>query len=69
MAVTKLQCDHAACPPDKARTRLTDEHGLYLQVTAAGQKYWRMRYRFAGKEKVIAFGVYPEVTLQGGRPT
>jgi integrase len=67
MALTKLQCDHAVCPPDKARIRLTDEQGLFLLVTAAGQKYWRMKYRFAGKEKGIAFGVYPEVTLAEAR--
>jgi hypothetical protein len=67
MALTKLQCDHAVCPPGKVRVRLADEHGLFLQVTAAGQKYWRMKYRFGGKEKVIAFGVYPEVTLAEAR--
>ena len=67
MALTKLQCDHAACPPEKARARLTDEHGLYLEVTAAGSKYWRMKYRFAGKEKVLALGVFPEVTLAEAR--
>ena len=39
MALTKLQCDHAACPPCKVRLRLADEDGLYLEVTAAGSKY------------------------------
>jgi integrase len=67
MALTKLHCDHAVCPPERVRVRLTDEHGLYLEVTAAGSKYWRMKYRFGGKEKVIAFGVYPEVTLAEAR--
>jgi hypothetical protein len=49
------------------RLRLADEQGLYLEVTAAGSKYWRMKYRFADKEKRIAFGVYPEVTLAEAR--
>jgi integrase len=67
MALTKIQCDHAVCPPEKVRLRLADEHGLYLEVTRAGSKYWRMKYRFADKEKRIAFGVYPEVTLAEAR--
>lgn len=51
----------------RARLRLADEHGLSLEVTRAGSKYWRMKYRFADKEKRIAFGVYPEVTLAEAR--
>lgn len=38
--------------------------GLYLEVTPTGSKYWRMKYRFAGREKRLAIGVYPEVTLK-----
>ena len=44
-----------------------DGEGLYLEVTPAGAKYWRMKYRFAGKEKRLAFGVYPSVSLKGAR--
>lgn len=44
----------------------TDGDGLYLLVTAAG-KYWRMNYRFEGKQKTMAFGVYPEVGLAEAR--
>ena len=44
-----------------------DGGGLYLEVTPAGGRYWRLKYRFAGKEKRLAFGVYPEVTLKAAR--
>jgi integrase len=44
-----------------------DGHGLYLEVTATGGRYWRMKYRHAGKEKRLAFGVYPEVSLKAAR--
>lgn len=47
--------------------RLFDGHGLYLEVTPAGGRYWRMKYRHAGKEKRLALGVYPEVTLAQAR--
>ena len=44
-----------------------DGGGLYLEATAAGGRYWRMKYRHVGKEKLLAFGVYPEVTLKQAR--
>lgn len=46
--------------------RYADGGGLYLRVKAAG-KYWRMDYRFAGKPKVLSFGVYPAVSLAKAR--
>ncbi len=47
--------------------KLSDEKGLYLLVNPNGSKYWRLKYRFAGKEKSLALGVYPEVTLADAR--
>lgn len=44
-----------------------DGGGLYIEVTAAGGRYWRMKYRFGGKEKRLAFGKYPEVGLKLAR--
>jgi integrase len=44
-----------------------DGAGLYLEITKAGGKYWRLKYRFAGKEKLLALGVYPEVSLRDAR--
>ena len=51
---------------DKAQ-RLFDGFGLYLEVTPAGSKLWRQKYRFAGKEKRLAHGSYPTVTLAEAR--
>lgn len=44
-----------------------DGNGLYLELTKAGGRYWRMKYRFGGKEKRLAFGVYPVVGLKQAR--
>ncbi len=46
--------------------KLSDDKGLYLLVNASG-KYWRLKYRIAGKEKVLALGVYPEISLKEAR--
>ena len=46
---------------------LTDERGLSLQIQPAGGKWWRFRYRFIGKAKMISFGVYPDVSLKDAR--
>lgn len=53
-------------PKDKAY-KLADEKGLFLYVTPKGGMYWRMKYRFAGKEKLLALGVYPDVSLAKAR--
>jgi integrase len=47
--------------------KLADGGGLYLLVNPTGKKYWRLKYRHWGKEKVLALGVYPEVTLAQAR--
>lgn len=44
-----------------------DGGGLFLDVQSRGGRYWRMKYRAAGKEKLLSFGVYPEVTLSEAR--
>lgn len=67
MSLTKLECDRAAKPVDRPYIRLSDEKGMYLEVTAAGGKYWRMKYRHGGKEKRLALGVYPVVSLAQAR--
>ena len=54
-----------AKPQDK-QYKLTDEKGMYLLVNKAG-KYFRLDYRFAGKRKTLAIGVYPDVKLQEAR--
>ncbi len=47
--------------------KLFDEKGLYLLVKKNGGKYWRFKYRFKGKEKLLALGVYPGVSLNKAR--
>jgi integrase len=44
-----------------------DGRGLYLLVKKTGAKYWRFKYRFEGKEKLLALGVFPDVTLARAR--
>ncbi|MBO9766536.1 MULTISPECIES: tyrosine-type recombinase/integrase [Xanthomonas] len=51
-----------AKPTDRPQ-KLSDGGGLYLMVAVNGGRYWRWKYRFAGKEKLLAIGVYPEVPL------
>jgi integrase len=53
--------------PDAQPVRLFDGGGLYLEVMPSGARYWRMKYRHGGKEKRLAFGVFPEVTLAEAR--
>jgi integrase len=55
-----------AKPADKPR-KMADSGGLYLIVTPSGGKWWRYKYRFGGKEKLLAFGTYPEVSLKEAR--
>ncbi|GME35538.1 MULTISPECIES: integrase arm-type DNA-binding domain-containing protein [unclassified Pantoea] len=51
---------------DKAY-KLSDGGGLYLLVNTNGSRYWRLKYRVAGKEKLLALGVYPDVSLADAR--
>jgi hypothetical protein len=53
--------------PKEKPYKLGDERGLYLYVHSNGSKYWRMKYRYAGKEKKLALGIYPDVTLADAR--
>ncbi|MDD1638659.1 MAG: Arm DNA-binding domain-containing protein, partial [Methylococcaceae bacterium] len=49
--------------PDKA-FKLQDEKGMYLLVNPNGSKYFRLDYRFDGKRKTLALGVYPAMSLK-----
>ena len=61
MALTELQIRKTK-PQEKAY-RLSDTGGLYLWVTPSGGKLWRWGYVFGGKEKLMSFGPYPDVSL------
>jgi integrase len=56
-----------AAKPATKPYRLAHSRGLYVHVTAGGRKLWRMRYEFGGKEKLLSFGPYPDVTLAEAR--
>jgi len=47
--------------------KMTDGNGMQLLITPNGSKYWRFQYRFGSKQKILALGVYPEVTLSEAR--
>jgi Arm DNA-binding domain len=53
-------------PKDKT-FKLFDSGGLYLEVSPAGGRWWRWKYRYAGKEKRLSLGVYPDVSLRAAR--
>lgn len=53
--------------PREKPYKLSDEKGMYLEVMPTGAKYWRLKYRHIGKEKRLALGVYPEVSLKDAR--
>lgn len=53
--------------PKEKPYKLSDEKGMYLEVTPAGGRYWRLKYRMHGKEKRLALGVYPDVSLADAR--
>ena len=65
MPLTDAQAKNAR-PRDKAY-KISDGHGLNLFIQPSGAKYWRLSYRFLGKQKTLALGVYPTVSLLDAR--
>jgi integrase len=53
--------------PREKQFKLYDTDGLFLLVTPAGGKWWRFKYRFGDKEKLLSLGTYPEVSLSQAR--
>ena len=53
--------------PEAKQRKLFDERGLFLIVTPKGGKWWRFKYRFEGKEKLLSLGTYPDVSLKDAR--
>jgi hypothetical protein len=53
--------------PQKKPYKLSDGGGLFLLVQPGGGKWWRYKYRFFGKEKLLALGIYPDVSLSNAR--
>ncbi|GAB2198400.1 tyrosine-type recombinase/integrase [Sessilibacter sp. MAH4] len=65
MALTDTQVRKASAA-DKDQW-LSDSNGLRLLVKTNGSKYWRLKYRFLGKQKTLAIGVYPDISLKDAR--
>ena len=65
MPLNDRQIKHAK-PKDKPY-KLTDGNGLYLHITPAGGKLWRLKYRIDGKEKTLSIGKYPDISLVEAR--
>ncbi len=65
MPLTDITIRYAQ-PGTKAR-KIFDGGGLYLEISPSGGKWWRLKYRFGGKEKRISLGVYPDVSLKEAR--
>lgn len=65
--LTDADCKNAACPPEKKQARIYDTGGLYLQTSPSGSKRWFLKYRAGEKEKQLALGAYPVVSLKAAR--
>ena len=65
--LTEVECKNATCPPEKRQARFADSGGMYLQVSPAGSKRWFLKYRVGGKEKQLALGSYPDMSLKSAR--
>jgi len=65
VSLTRLQIEHAK--PQPKPYKLFDGKGLYVEVAPTGARWWRFKYRIAGKEKRISLGVYPDVGLKDAR--
>ena len=65
MALTDTAIRNAK--PGEKTVKMFDERGLYLEVSTSGGKWWRLKYRFDGKEKRLSLGVYPDVSLKDAR--
>jgi hypothetical protein len=53
--------------PGQKPIKLYDGQGMFVLVTPAGGKWWRFRYRFDGKEKLLSLGTYPDISLKDAR--
>lgn len=63
--LTKTAID--ALRPGVKRQKVFDGQGMFLQVETTGAKWWRLKYRHGGKEKLLSLGTYPQTTLKAAR--
>ena len=67
MALTDIRVRSAKPSLEGKDIKLSDAGGLYLLIKPNGRKYWRLNYRYVGKQKTLALGVYPKVSLKDAR--
>jgi hypothetical protein len=65
LSLTDVQVKNAK--HQEKQITLFDGKGLFLLITPSGGKLWRFKYRFEGKEKLLSFGTYPEISLAEAR--
>lgn len=65
MPLSDLTVRHAR--PGARPRKFYDERGLFLLVTPAGRKWWRFKYQYGGREKLLSLGTYPEISLRDAR--
>ncbi|MFV8849675.1 tyrosine-type recombinase/integrase [Serratia fonticola] len=65
MALTEIKVRNTK--PTEKPVKLTDGNCMHLLIQPNGSKYWRLQYRFSGKQKMLALGVYPEVSFSDAR--
>jgi len=65
MPLTEIQARNSK--PRERAYKMADGEGLFLFVQPNGSKLWRMKYRFAGKEKLLSFGAYPDLGIAAAR--
>lgn len=65
MPLTELQLKNAK--PGERPYKLADGEGLFLLIQPNGKRLWRMKYRYAGKEKLLSFGPYPAISISAAR--
>jgi len=65
--LTRIQIESVSPPPKTIR--LYDGRGLYIEFAPAGGRWWRLKYRFEGRERRLSLGTYPDVGLKEARDT
>ena len=65
MKLTDIQIKNLK--PSAKVQKVADGHGLYIHISPAGGKLWRMAYSFDGKQKTLSFGAYPAISLKAAR--
>jgi hypothetical protein len=66
MPLTEVRIKNVKPLPGRT-VRLFDARGLYIEISETGSRWWRLKYRYAGKEKRLSLGVYPKTNLKEAR--